>query len=75
MLSFMPKEEQDSTGCRACDGHRKRTNGLVRWCLRHDPTISSELRAKYGVAFEKLPQLREQMTAKRKGRPNVDSIE
>lgn len=44
------------TGCVRCDGLRKATNNRVRWCLRHDPTITQEWRLLNRIPLEPLPK-------------------
>lgn len=53
LISNVPVIEP--TGCVRCDGLRKATNNRVRFCLRHDKTISAEWRAKFDIPLEELP--------------------
>ena len=49
----------ETTGCVRCDGLRKATQNKVRFCLRHDPTLSEEWRRQVHIPLEPLPEKKE----------------
>lgn len=57
MLSFKPPEFA-KTGCKQCDDLTKISNGRVRYCLSHDPSLTPEERKRYAIEFEKLKEYR-----------------
>jgi hypothetical protein len=44
------------TGCVRCDGLRKASKNRVRYCLRHDPSLTEEWRQLNRIALEPLPK-------------------
>ena len=46
-----------SSGCKTCDRLNRMTDGRVKFCLKHDPSLSAEERKRYGVKYEQLPEI------------------